>query len=220
MKKQLKKIVFGSKPIQRIKAGIAKGIKMNIDINSKSQRVLGLDEREIQKAFKEYSKMATHFFDIGGSDGYYSLIYRKFNPSGVIYNFEAQEHFKKEQVEHFNMNSFNPIQFQFSKFVSDLNDDKNISIDELFKETNQKLLFKIDVDGGEMDVLNGMQETIKNNTCYFIIETHSVQLEKDCLKFLENCGYKTTLIDVAWYRKFVPEDRPTEHNRWFTAIQK
>ena len=219
MKKQLKKIVFGSNPIQRIKAGIAKGIKMNIDINSKSQRVLGLDEREIQKAFKEYSKMATHFFDIGGSDGYYSLIYRKFNPSGVIYNFEAQEHFKKEQVVHFNMNSFNPIQFQFSKFVSDLNDDKNISIDELFKETNQKLLFKIDVDGGEMDVLNGMHNTIKNNRCYFIIETHSLQLEMDCIKFLENYGYKTTLIDVAWYRKFVPEDRPTEHNRWFTAVK-
>ena len=78
MKKLVKKIIFGDSQIQTIKGGIGKGLKMNIDVSSKAQRIIGLDEREIQKPFMNYSKNCNYFFDIGASDGYYSLLYRKY----------------------------------------------------------------------------------------------------------------------------------------------
>lgn len=220
MKKFIKGVLFGNGPIQTIKGGIGKGLKMKIDVSSKAQRVIGLDEREIQKPFADYAKKSDCFFDIGASDGYYSLLFRKFNKNASIYMFEAQERFKEEQIEHFNMNNF-PINYHhFAKFVSDKNDAQNISIDKLYTEKGKTLLFKIDVDGGEMDVLNGMTETIKNNKCLFVIETHSKQLELDCIQFLEKLGYSTKIIDQGWYRSIVPEERPTEHNRWFVAEKK
>src|SRR4051812_10087730 len=110
MKKTIKKILFGNHKIQRIKAGIGKGIQMNIDVTNKAQRVLGLDEFEIQGVVKEYSKKARYFFDIGASDGYYSLLYRNHNKNGIIYMFEAQERFKAEISENFLLNSF-PINY-------------------------------------------------------------------------------------------------------------
>lgn len=219
MKKIIKKLFFDNSPIQTIKGGIGKGLKMKIDISSKAQRVIGLDEREIQKPFRDYSRTCDYFFDIGASDGYYSLLYRKYNPSGTIYMFEAQTKFKVEQEEHFKLNGFKIDYHHYDKFVSNLNDDKNISIDTLFHEKNKPLLFKIDVDGGEMDVLNGMKNTAVNNTCFFVIETHTKQLEIDCVKFLQDLGYKTKIIDQGWYRTFVKEDRPIEHNRWFIAYK-
>lgn len=220
MKKLIKQLLLGKGPVQTIKGGIGKGLKMNIDVASKTQRVIGLDEREIQKPFANYAKRSDCFFDIGGSDGYYSLLFRKFNKAADIYLFEAQERFKNEQIAHFEMNNF-PVNFHhYAKFVGAVSDDKHVSIDDLYKEKGKTLLFKIDVDGGELDVLNGMKVTISNNNCLFVIETHSKQLEIDCIQFLENAGYKTTIIDQGWYRSIVPENRPTEHNRWFIASKK
>jgi len=217
MKTFVKKLLFGNKPTQIIKAGVAKGLKMNIDISGKAQRILGLDEREIQSFFEKYAKKCSHFFDIGASDGYYSLIYRKYNKKGVIHMFEAQERFKQEQEDHFKMNNFELNYKYYSKFVSNKNDEKNLSIDDIFKEKNAAILFKIDVDGGEMDVLKGMTNTLSNNKCFFIIETHTKQLEIDCIEFVQKHGYKAKIIDAAWYRTFIPEERPIEHNRWFVA---
>jgi hypothetical protein len=217
VKKFIKSIFVKDDAIQTIKFGAAKGIRMHIDTTSKTQRVLGLDEKEIQKPFVLFAKKCAVFFDIGGSDGYYSLIYRKHNPNGVIYNFEAQERFQREQKEHFALNNFSPINHSFSKFVSDKDDSNHLKLDSIFNESGKNLLFKIDVDGGELDVLKGMVETIKNNSCYFIIETHSQQLERDCIDFLQEKGFKTKIIDTGWYRTFVPENRPIEHNRWFVA---
>lgn len=220
MKKLIKSILFGNGEIQTIKGGIGKGLKMKIDVANKAQRVIGLDEREIQKPFADYAEKSDCFFDIGASDGYYSLLFRKHNKKADIYLFEAQERFKEEQVKHFELNNFPVNYHHFAKYVSNKNDDQNVSIDQLYKEKGKTLLFKIDVDGGEVDVLNGMIETIKNNNCLFVIETHSKQLEIDCIQFLEKLNYSTKIIDQGWYRSFLPEERPTAHNRWFTAIKK
>jgi hypothetical protein len=222
MKKIIKKLLIGSEAKnQVIKFGIAKGIKMQIDVNSKAQRVFGLDEREIQKVFKEFSGKSNYFFDIGSSDGYYSLIYKKLAPQGKIFAFEVKEDLTREMEDNFKTNSFNYADVTLTKkFVSDKNDASNTTIDSIFNLKDQSLLFKIDVDGGEADVLNGIKNTLLNNTCFFIIETHTAELEKDCLAFLEKAGYKTTIIDNAFWRSIIPENRPIEHNRWFSAYKK
>ena len=71
-----------------------------------------------------------------------------------------------------NLDTSNGTLYEFSN----LDNDKNVSVDTLFPEKDKTILFKIDVDGGEMDVLNGMKNTAINNNCYFVIETHTKQL--------------------------------------------
>ncbi len=51
-------------------------------------------------------------------------------------------------------------------------------------------ILKIDVEGFEMDVLEGGKETIKKYKPKIIIETHSSDLEKQVKDFLEKLDYK------------------------------
>jgi precorrin-6B methylase 2 len=220
MKNSVKNLLFGRSNIQKIKAGIGKGVFMKIDVSNKAQRILGLDEYEIQKVFKSYSQIAKYFFDIGASDGYYSLLFRKLNPNGSIYMFEAQERFRKEIESNFSLNSF-PINYQhFAKYASDKIDNNNVTIDSIFQKRGESLLFKIDVDGGEEVVLKGMEQTMINNKCLFVIETHSKELEESCINFLNKNGYSCKVINHAWFRFFLPEERVIEHNRWLVAEKK
>jgi hypothetical protein len=217
MKKMIKNFLFGKSDVQRIRGGIGKGLFMKIDVENKSQRIIGLDEYEIQEQFKKYSEKAKYFFDIGASDGYYSLLFRKINKEGVIFMFEAQERFKEEISANFSLNKFPVNYHHFAKFASDKTDEHNIAIDSLFNERGENLLFKIDVDGAEEVVLRGMEKTVRENRCLFVIETHSRELEESCIGFLKEKGYLLTVIDPIWFRALLPEGRVLEHNRWLIA---
>ena len=37
---------------------------------------------------------------------------------------------------------------------------------------------------------------------------------------LESAGYAVTVIKNAWWRVFVPEQRPIPHNRWLVAFPR
>jgi FkbM family methyltransferase len=50
-------------------------------------------------------------------------------------------------------------------------------------------LLKIDVEGFEMDVLQGAENTIREFKPRIIIETHSKELRKKCHAFLSSLGY-------------------------------
>lgn len=219
MKKLIKSLLFGKNPNQekKIVFGIGRGIRMKIDPSSKTQRILGLDEREIQKAFKSFALNAQSYIDIGASDGYYGLIYRKYNPQGQIYLFDLNPTFLQEQKSNFALNGSTDNVFFSSKKISNFSDANNLSLDEMFPDTREKIFFKIDVDGDEVFVLEGIQNLLKRNDCLLIIETHSQQLEKDCVSFLNTLGYKTRIIPNAWWRSIIPEDRPIGFNRWLSA---
>jgi hypothetical protein len=76
---------------------------------------------------------------------------------------------------------------------------------------------KIDVDGGEMDVLQSGQDLLAARRSSVLVETHSPELEEDCNAFLKTAGYLTAIIRNASWRTLVPETRPTPHNRWLWA---
>lgn len=223
MKSFVKKLLWGNDTRAiAIKYGVARGIKMKIEPSSKAQRILGTDEREIQAPFRDYSRKCPVFIDIGASDGYYGLIYHKHNPTGTAYLIDGQARFAAEQKENFKLNGFNTDNTSFlSGLVSNTTANGGIVIDQLLgTKAGQQLFVKIDVDGAEVDVLNGMRGTLQSNNCLLIIETHSLQLERDSIKLLEGIGYTCKIIGQAWWRFLLPENRPTEHNRWFTATKR
>lgn len=222
----IKYILFG-KGLQQKKIlfGKARGIKMFINPTYKVQRIIGADEREIQSLFVHFAKKCNYFFDVGSSDGYYSLLYKKYNPSGEVYLFDTDEKFEEVQKNHFAINKINSGFHMYFKIVSDKNDDAHICLDNFkIKLDSFKIkitaLFKIDVEGGELMVLGGMHDTLINCNCYLIIETHSRQLERDCINFLLQKKYQTRIIKNAWWRIILGERRPLAHNRWLVAYNK
>ena len=47
-----------------------------------------------------------------------------------------------------------------------------------------------------------------------IVETHSLELEHECMELLRAAGYKPQIVDQ---RRRVRDYRPLDHNRWLVA---
>jgi hypothetical protein len=222
MKNFLKGLLVGKEAkVYEIKYGIAKGIKIFLDPKDRSLRYFALEESELQSYFKKFSPKCEVFIDLGSSDGYYPLIYRKMNPAGEIYSFEVQEIQAVEQPKNFVLNGFSTNKLHvIQKYASDVIDDMNVTVDSIVNVKGKKVFFKVDIEGAELMALHGATQLLKNNTCSIIVETHAKDLDDQCVDFLQSLGYSTSIVEYAWYRAIIPEKRSLEHNRWIVAEKK
>jgi hypothetical protein len=221
MKSFIKRTFFGTQAgMRKIKYGAASGIEMDIDPETKLQRLLGLDEHEIQNEFTDFSKKSALYIDVGASDGYYGLIYKKYNPSGKVILIEADPKLAPEQKANMEKNGAGVNVDYLSLFVASHDDERHITINKIASEENASSIFiKIDVEGAELDVLQGAKVALDTYLCHILIETHSKQLEDECIAFLKGHGYNCQIIDNAWWRTIVPESRQIAHNRWLSAAK-
>lgn len=222
MKALLKKWLVGTqeKPY-RIKGGIAAGLYIKVDPADKTQRILGLDEREIQPAFKHYAEKAAAFIDVGASDGYYGLVFHKFSPQGFSLLVESNPAFVEEQKQNYALNQIPESQYTSTHaYITNEEDQRKkklVSVLADLPEMGFPALVKIDVEGNELEVLKGMEEVLQQKQVALIIETHSAQLEQDCLAYLQQRGFATGIIPNARWRGLLPESRQKAHNRWLWA---
>ena len=104
-----------------------------------------------------------------------------------------------------------------AKFVASRDDLRNCTLDSLCADLQWPYFVKIEVDGSEVEVLRGSEKTLQAGRPAWLIETHSADLEMECVKMLGTLGYLTHVIPNAWYRTVIPETRPIPHNRWLFA---
>ena len=69
---------------------------------------------------------------------------------------------------------------------------KKVAIDDILVTAGRSILMKIDVEGYEFDVLNGMNQTLRDNDCYLVVEIFQENLSK-CDAFMESLGYRRTM---------------------------
>jgi Methyltransferase FkbM domain len=103
------------------------------------------------------------------------------------------------------------------KFVGTKKDADDIELDQLDISCVVRGLIKIDVDGLELDVLQSGKSLFSEGKVDLLVETHSFELEKSCIEWLQQRGYNCKIIKNAWWRSIIPEQRPISHNRWFFA---
>lgn len=141
--------------------------------------------------------------DIGSNLGTFSLYCKdKFKK---IYSFEPQKLIFEQLQENLRLNSVNNIHIKNialgdkteTFYMDSINYDEQINSgdlsisynkigeaieinkgDELFSEFDNIQLIKIDVQGYELNVLNGLENTIRNNKPYLIIEVEEHQLKR------------------------------------------
>jgi hypothetical protein len=78
---------------------------------------------------------------------------------------------------------------------------------------------KVDVEGAELQVLEGARDLLGRGGVSWIVETHSLELERECIRVLESCRLRVRVVEPAWWRVAVPETRPIAHNRWLVAYE-
>lgn len=223
LKSAVKHTLYGPPGIRprEIKRGLLKGFRFNVDSGVESLRLMGMAEREIEADIRRFTSRAVSALDIGANDGWYTIFFASCPSVQRVYAFEPETDLLQKLQDNFALNDPSLLKKVtcVKKLVGNRSDDRWCTIDEVAPDLQRPVIFKIDVEGGELDVLRGSAKMLAKEGCMLVIETHSMDMEIQCQKFLRDMGYKTQVVPNGWYRMFVPEGRQIEHNRWMTAAR-
>ena len=208
----------GQEPRQ-IAFGPFKGITMELSFRHQTQIYLGLFEREIHGWLKRLSKEIHTAIDIGADRGEYTLFFLMRTKAARVLAFEPSPESLSLLHENLKLNSLaDSRRLEISPaMVGDSDGASSIRLDSLIESIQLPCFIKMDVDGAEAEILKGATALNRMGGVRWLIETHSIELERECVKQLEAAGFETRIIPNAWWRVVIPELRPIEHNRWLAA---
>jgi hypothetical protein len=199
--------------------GPAQGLLFHFDPRTEVRFWLGLYEREISPALREFSTMGCRAMVVGADVGFQALAIAKLTQSDVL-AFEPRQDAaaRASRNAELNRSMTGPVYIEPSLVGSKTQAD-TVSLDDIaFGERSfVPGLVLIDVDGAEMEVLKGAARLLASVHPHLIIETHSPQLEAECAEALKSVGYTPSVVDQArWFADY----RPIAHNRWLVASGK
>jgi FkbM family methyltransferase len=202
----------------RVPWGIARGVRMVVTDGTPLHEYLGTTEIEIAGHIRRLATPGTRCFDIGGEVGYYALVLAKLTQARVA-TFE----FRDMEIGRIRDNlALNPAiggrVTVVKAYVAEqhVDEPRAETIDDLVRADDLFApgLLKIDVEGAEANVLRGAREYLRSARPHLVIETHSADLEGDCLALLRDVGYEPLIVEQ---RTWLREHRGRGHNRWLVA---
>jgi FkbM family methyltransferase len=201
----------------RIKTGPLRGKKWIATSGGKF--IMGTQEVYKTEAFVNSYKKGEIFFDIGAHVGYFSAIAAVLNEgSGEIYAFEPRPMNARFFRKHMQVNNFHNVTL-FEVAVGETDGEvsfdtghgsatgcvsdtgklkvKQASVDKMIKEGILPVpgYIKIDVEGGEINVLKDLQNIIHSSRPKLLVATHNPECHKFVLDFLSKNRYSFTILN-------------------------
>jgi FkbM family methyltransferase len=188
-------------------------------MNPRTQ-MLGIYETPASKILEKELKDARLFIDVGAHVGYYTLLASKmakeiisiepnpFNYKLLKFNLRINE-IKNVYALNIAASNYNGESGIFipklkGKIATDESRlDNNISkikikvvkLDDLLLKIRKiPDVIKIDVEDSEIQVLEGLQETLRKGVKWLMIEVHSEENKSEVISFLKSLGYKITQV--------------------------
>lgn len=216
MKDSVKRAMFkGGKVQRRLRGGISRGQVMSVDLQSQLQRYLGLDERELRRVLLRLISFCRTLVDVGANDGYYTTAFLASSAEKIIACEPGSS--GTELLANAKANGHSPSErFHLERRLIGSREGE-AGLTELLSGCPRPVLIKVDVDGAEMGVIESAEDYTYLLQTFWVVETHSLELEKSSLVWFANHGFRTEIIDNAWWRRVIPELRPIAHNRWIVA---
>jgi hypothetical protein len=218
MRRHLKRLLPRGSSLRKIKTGIGAGSWMWLDLQHQLQRFLGLDERELAPIVNRALTKASTLVDVGANDGLYTVHFLNSGAKEVL-SCEAGPS-RERLLANAAANGHEPSsRFRFEeRLVGTV--ETGVPLAELLRSSPQPIFIKIDVDGAEIDALRSCETFANLKQVWWLVEVHSVELERQAIEWFEQHGYKITVVKPAWWRRLIPEKRPLEHNQWLVAESK
>lgn len=205
-----------------VRFGLLRGLTLPLDLQDQLQIYLGTWEREHYEWTHRLSRGIATYVDVGAKRGLMTAYGVARTDATRVLAFEPASRFHKHIRESAETNvreEHAPEVSVHGRFVSNKDDESHITLNQFREEIEYPCFLKIDVDGGEKDVLEGAKQLLEKGDVRILLETHSEELENGCQDTLSALGFETHVIDNAWWRFFLPERRPTTHNRWLVAYK-
>ena len=217
MKTQLKQLIFGKGfKKRRFIGGKLKGLWGYFDLAQDTQSWRGIYEVEQQDWLQRATKPGSVCIDVGAAEGFFSLLFGKLaGSSGQVISFEPTG--RGEEIE--NLFAWNASMGVASLEIvrefaigPNTTEVQGVSVDTVVGKMalSRVDVVKIDVDGAEMDVLEGMRGVIEKFHPHLSVELHSPELYAQVKAFLEGYGYEMKLVDPPAY-----ELRPIPFNKFY-----
>jgi hypothetical protein len=199
----------------RLRGGVSRGLVMSLDLGSQLQRLVGLDEREIMRDVMRLSRACSTLIDVGANDGYYTLAFLGSQAYKVVACEPGPS--TSRLIANAAANHFIPgDRFRIERrMIGGMPDGLRAA--ELIEGLPGPILLKVDIDGGELELLESVAGSPRLGELNWVIETHSADLEDDCIGWLRSRDYTVRIVRNAWWRSVVPEQRPLDLNRWLVA---
>jgi len=177
---------------------------MNLRLRTQMQMFLGLYERETHSSLTRLSDGVATAMDIGVAFGEHTLFFLKNTKAASVYAFEGDPGWVGTIRENLHLNGLDesPRLEIVSKFLGD--SEQETPLDSFAARVQPPCMIKMDVDGAEVRILNSAKAINALPGVRWLIETHSRELEADCLKLLRAAGFETRIIPQRWWRALVP----------------
>jgi SAM-dependent methyltransferase len=202
LKQLIKPILFeDARAVHRVKCGPGRGVRLWINRMHNLQIEFGLWETELNSTYRRYIQPNSVVYDIGAGDGFTSLVYANLGAKVVAFEPDPDALSLFDENLRLNPELASRISVVRGAYAPTSSDAPASFI-------------KIDVDGAEVDVLH-----LVPLAAAIIVETHAASLEEECQRLLRQEGYITKVVHNAWWRRFYPEYRPIELNRWLLAVR-
>ena len=160
-------------------------------------------------------------FDIGANVGIYSLLFSEVvGLAGRVVTFEPSPRNVGYLRRHLSLNLVTNVSVMAAavsrasgKAMFDMGADSStgrispqgaleieaIRLDDfVVRENCRPSLIKIDVEGAEVEVLEGASDTLRNSAPMLLIATHSAALKAACIELLEHHRYSVRELGVGW----------------------
>ena len=168
---------------------------------------------------KKTAQRCEWFVDIGAGKGELVVYFLKRTSANKVIAVEPQRSENEIMLRNLKYNGLDSDRrlVIVDKCVGTASGENFLSLDSFASLVQGRGFLKIDVDGAEMDVLESGKQFLNSLKPTVLIETHSAELERACLEFLQAMCFSTRIIRNAWWRRILPEHRPIPHNRWLLA---
>jgi FkbM family methyltransferase len=214
----------GRRSPQRVRAGLAAGLVLELDPRYESKLLRGDVEPEVQRRLAELVRPGWTVWDVGASLGYFSLaLARLVAPEGTVVAFEPDATMTELLERHARANGIANVvvapvaawstsgEVPFGIDPADRGRKHGrvgdvaapveaLSLDDALGRYPPPQLVKIDVEGAELDVLRGAESLVRRYAPVVVCEVHlergaAAERLPAVVSLLEAAGYRVEELD-------------------------
>ena len=204
----------------RIWRGPFRGGRVVMNPRNSLRKIFGLYEHELNPWLEQALRRVARVLDVGANDGYFTFgcaaAFRRMGRAGEIICFEPQARHVKDLRTSVAAQGDSDIQFEIvPALVGGALGDGITTLDAWPADERRNTLVKIDVEGAELDVVEGAASWLVPSNL-FLIEVHH---EETVGKIRETFMQRNLELDCIRQRPlpFLGREQREESNQWLVS---